>query len=630
MLRCVFLLFFVSTLAFADASASYIEKARARKLASETLWKRSLYYTAGDRSLTVTKDFFVSKNPQVDSAEELELHLQSLFAEPSPDHVLCRFPARSRWLIRELHIPKAQLPQVSCPNYERFKRMVYPKSVWITFASYYLNSPSSSYGHTLLRLSKTSPKDFEKQQSELLDYAVTFGANVDTENAILYAYKGLFGGFTGSFAALPYYFKIREYNDFESRDLWSYNIDLNEEQTERLVDLLWELDGTHLPYYFLSKNCSFYLLALLEAVDQDFHFLDQVPSYVIPIETIKALYKRPGFVRNVSYRASNRRQFWDQLERLSPEDQHIYKDLIKIDEARMPVLAYDDTTQVHLLDTALAQFDYTHARDLQEGKGPLYEKKHRYLLRRSQIPITSPVLNVIPQKGSEPHLGHSPEKWSLGLGFIKDSKDIFDRYLEADYRFSFHSWEDTQEGHFASTLTMLDLKLRYYTEGSPRLRLHKATFVEIFSLFPVNAFEQKGSWKMEFSFNDFLEPECYHCYGVRTKGAYGWAYEPLGGLILYALGAARIDVYDHASHLRVSPALGPQVGVWSKGFTNSDTVEGEFSREYLPLARRYEGEPFVSTTALRYSFGMGFARLHLSYERKDTLNAFQVRFSRFL
>jgi hypothetical protein len=41
----------------------------------------------------------------------------------------------------------------------------------------------------------------------------------DTANPVLYAFKRLTGLVVGTVKLYPYYYKVREYNDHESRDL---------------------------------------------------------------------------------------------------------------------------------------------------------------------------------------------------------------------------------------------------------------------------------------------------------------------------------------------------------------------------------------------------------------------------
>ncbi len=602
----------------------YKERALRKGLHTRTQWKRFLY-AENDQSLVQTRDFFANEEGFTDFASEMQSLLEKLLNPETSRSTYCRFPARSKWLLQELHISDSAISKTPCEKYDKFRNMVFPQSVSIVFASYYLNTPASAYGHTFLRLTRNAQKE-----DDLLDYTINFGAIVESDDPISYAIKGMFGGYSGTFSALPYYFKIREYNDIESRDLWSYTLNLSDADREKLVDLIWELDQAYFPYYYLTKNCSYYLLALLDAVNEDFNFIKSVPFYVIPIETIKAAYKRPNFIQKVHFRASKRQQFWSEYQNLTKDEKSIYKNIIDIRASEMPVLAYEDQTRVHILDLALAQFDYHYPDQMMKSKGPMYENKRRYLLLRSKIPVASETRNIEIKMEEEPHLGHSPEAIHYGVGGI--NAGTYDRFGELGIRYSFHELEDPLIGHFFSNLNMFDFKVRYYKEGDPRLRLHKATFIDIFNLSPINTFEKDASWQAELSFKDFIEPSCIHCYGIRLRGAYGVAGNPFAERkpTLYALLSSRVDGYKTPSRaVHWAPAVGGKVGLWSY-LMGQDALQGEFSRHYLPLAGHYGDQAFISTSTLAYSVDLVQKfRLHLSYEQKNELRTYEIRVSQY-
>ncbi len=627
-LFCCYFWLQISSPAFANESSFYIQKAQQLKLHNHKQWKR-FYYIAGSSSLVLSQKFFVSGTKDLDL--EMQAFIHTLLNTSDKEPIFCRFPARAKWLIKTLDIKN--VAAANCPSYERYKSMVYPQTVWITFASHYLSTPASSYGHTLLRLSKSS--DAESIQSELLDYSITLGANADTNNALIYAVKGLFGGFTSNFAALPYYYKIREYNDFESRDLWSYQLNLNSTEIDNLVDLLWELDEILFPYYYLTKNCSYYLLALLDATNENFNFVDAVPFYVIPIQTIKALHTHKGFVKSVRFRPSVRRQFWTAYEQLNAEEKQIYVKSIDIHSDDTPSLTHDETTRIHLLDVALSQFDYAYPKDMMEAKGPIYARKRKYLSLRSQIPIASISSKTEMSPGSDPQLGHAPGRYNFALGKISIPQPGSAEYFgEIGARFSYHELDDPTDGHFLSQLNMFDFRLRYYNSGAPRLRAHKATFFDLLNLSPINRFERKASWSAEISFNDFVEPECIHCYGIRMSGGYGasWRMQNESGPLIFGLGTAKMDAYQtHAKQLQAIPAAGLRVGIWSQVFLYNDSAQLDFATHYNPFAQRFGNEGWVRELHARYSFGIGSERLlHLSYQQKNDLRFYELRLSQYM
>ena len=75
-----------------------------------------------------------------------------------------------------------------------------PESVTLVFASYFLNNPSSMYGHTFLRLNRKG----DNHHQPLLDYTVNFAAYPTTYNPILYVIDGLSSGYAGLFSTMPW------------------------------------------------------------------------------------------------------------------------------------------------------------------------------------------------------------------------------------------------------------------------------------------------------------------------------------------------------------------------------------------------------------------------------------------
>ena len=99
----------------------------------------------------------------------------------------------------------------------------------------------------------------------VIDYGINFAANQNPkDNPIEYVINGLFGLYDGQFAIFPYYFKVNEYNEAESRDMWEYRLSFNTEEIEWAYSHLWELGAASFPYYFFSDNCSYHILSILE------------------------------------------------------------------------------------------------------------------------------------------------------------------------------------------------------------------------------------------------------------------------------------------------------------------------------------------------------------------------------
>ncbi|HRY30545.1 MAG TPA: DUF4105 domain-containing protein, partial [Elusimicrobiota bacterium] len=254
--------------AAADYLNELVDQARQRNLARDISWIRLLHYRrsllGGWKSQVDGDSFFLSPKGKTQPAGELEATLRAFFqpapADPQTLHPQCQFPARYAWLKSQLRFDPARLPEIRNARFEEWHARIDPGSVTAVFASSYLNNPASMYGHTFLRVNQAGRKTDEP----LTDYCINFAADTPERSGVIFAAKGLLGAYPGRFTTTPYYMKVQQYNNIESRDLWEYTLSLTPEQTDRLARHLWEFGSTYFDYYFLTENCSYQLLPLLE------------------------------------------------------------------------------------------------------------------------------------------------------------------------------------------------------------------------------------------------------------------------------------------------------------------------------------------------------------------------------
>ena len=172
--------------------------------------------------------FFLADSGKTDPLAELEATERALRAADSPAR--CRFPARYRFLSEHLGW-QHEAPFSHCDDYNEWRGAIHAKRAVLVFPAAYLNSPSSMFGHTLLRL------DQGEDSAVWLSWAVNFGAvSTEADNSFFYMYRGLAGGYPGRFALVPYVQKIQEYSHMENRDMWEYTLDL--EQSELDLSLI--------------------------------------------------------------------------------------------------------------------------------------------------------------------------------------------------------------------------------------------------------------------------------------------------------------------------------------------------------------------------------------------------------
>lgn len=241
---------------------NYINLAEQKRLDQDMTWKRLMYADQSQTSEVNYDGYFYAIDGKTNIKNELHADIQALFQQTENNQsIRCKFPARSRWLIEQLQIPAQQLPNVNCDEFDAWINQIKPYKATLIYATDFMGNPSSMFGHTLLRL---DPKD--QKQLNLVSYAVNYAATVNSQDNWSYAWKGLTGQYPGQYSLMPYYRKVKEYGDFESRDLWEYELNLTPEETRFLVEHIWEMQHVSFPYYFVSDNCAYRLLGLIDLV----------------------------------------------------------------------------------------------------------------------------------------------------------------------------------------------------------------------------------------------------------------------------------------------------------------------------------------------------------------------------
>jgi hypothetical protein len=199
----------------------------------------------------------------------------------------CALRGRYLWLDRRLHFDPARLPPQPCVAFDEWRAAIDPAGVTLVFPEAYMNNPSSMFGHTLLRIDSATGKD-------LLAYGSNYSADTGGDGGVAFAFKGILGYYDGRFAIYPYYDIIRQYGDWEQRDIWEYPLTFDADQTALLLAHLWELRGVTFDYYFFDENCSYELLGLIQAVRPEADLQGRFHGWAIPIDTLRAVLEQAG------------------------------------------------------------------------------------------------------------------------------------------------------------------------------------------------------------------------------------------------------------------------------------------------------------------------------------------------
>ncbi|MGQ0502694.1 MAG: lipoprotein N-acyltransferase Lnb domain-containing protein [Panacagrimonas sp.] len=402
-------------------------QAKEQKLAADPGWLRLMHYeprslNSGWKSAVTDRGFFAAANGVHEPDEELAAALALFFSDQMRDDepTQCRLRARYGWLKKKLAFDATRLPEQPCTRFDAWRAGLDVQQLALVFASADLDAPSTLFGHTLLRLDARG----QAQSERLLAYAVNYAALVGPDAGMLYALRGLGGGYDGYFGLFPYYEKVKEYVRIEYRDLWEYPLALSEDDSARLLEHLWELRGIGIAYYFLSRNCSYQLLSALEAVRPDLHLTPRFrsfPPYAIPLDTLRQLQDQ-GLLGKPTYRPSLSRQLLARYAQLPPPLQDWTRDYAgeraALEDTRLSQAPPQD--QAHALELAHELLYFRFRSDqLDRDRGlPLARAA---LLQRSRIPLPSAAATA-PLPAQPPEASHLSGRTSVGLRRTDDDR----------------------------------------------------------------------------------------------------------------------------------------------------------------------------------------------------------------
>jgi len=550
------------------------------------------------RSHVDDERFFLSEQGAHDPRAELLATLDALYASPSLAdlHAQCIYPARTRWLREQLKLD--DLPKVSCKAFDIWFQDINPHRVALIFPAAYLNSPSSIFGHTLLRI---DPPELEQQGSSLLSYALNFGATIEGEdNGILYAWKGLMGGYPGQFALLSYREKIAEYSRLENRDLWEYSLNLSQDETARMVEHVWELKQIRFDYFFFDENCSYRVLELLEVARPGLRLTEGFSLTAIPTDTVKAV-EAAQLVDKTYYRPSRERELQAREVSLSPEERLWAKRLTEDEQVqRHPdFLALPTQRRALIQDGAYRLLRYRATGQERDSM----TARHSYALLRAIQSNPPPSLDV--QQPALPETGHNSRTLSLELGQREEHS-----YAEYRLRMAYHDLNDNLNGFpLGAQIEIAQIAVRQYETG--HWQLQQLQLAGIRSMTPRTELLKPLSWQVTGGFERVPDDQDGEVLVGHLNGGAGfttaWSDDWRG----FALGTARLETNRHFGAL-IAPALGFNTGVlWRNDWGNmlleakGDYFHNGEARRQLQVTQQFELSPALG---LRFSAKREFSQ----------------------
>ena len=578
-----------------DTLATLQQRADAAALWSLPGWQKMLHMEAGavggGRSAVHSAWFFLAENGRSDARAELHATLRAFVENqtvPARDEkAACVFGLRWRFLDAHLDLQAAGVLTPDCPRRAQWWQALNPERAWLVFPAAYLNSPASMFGHTLLRIDGTRGSE----TSPLLAYAVNFAAQTEAENSLVYAYKGLTGGYVGRFSVMPYYEKVREYGRIEVRDLWEYPLQLPEPALERVILHLWELRGAGFDYYFFTRNCSYQLLTLLEVAMPERNLRQGLRWRAIPTDTIGAL-DHQGLLGAPRYRPSMGTTLRHRADLIGPDDTRIALSVARGERDAEALPDWPAQRQARALDVA-HDWLYHHTQNGPMDRDTGVARARGILAARAGTGVRSDFPPPA-APATAPHAGHPTARLFSGMFSGEGGAG-----LALGLRAAYHDVLDPVGGYDqGSEVAFGEVDARWDTRGD-RLQLHRLTLVQILSMSPRGPLFQPVSWRVQFGGRRLSGVNSR--FGGYLDGGPGLAWR-FGQLTTY--GFARMAL-DAAQDLEQGYSLGggARLGAaWETNGPASLLVEarsrnallgGDFERHQLDLGAQWHWDRTV-------------------------------------
>lgn len=460
--------------------------------------------------------FFLSANGKYSPQDELTATYQAQIVARD-QVVICRFPARYYYLATKLGSDPAPLLE-KCDALGNWQDKMSVVGATLIFPAAYLDSPSSMFGHTLLRLDQSTDRDSTGQ----LSYTYSFAAAMpESGSELAFVYRGLVGGYPGETSTPPYYLKLKEYRDIESRDIWEYELDFSSLEIEQLVRHIWEIKDLKFDYFFFGENCSYRVMALLNTIRPNAGLLNSKRIYTIPVVTVRDAWQA-NIVKNWRFRPSVKTKLNHDYEQLTLDEKLWVKNSVALDLAGLQRLFDSDRPSPNAIAVA-----YQYARMLPKEDEQAKQKSFALLMAQnvSSAPST---LNAVATPHKRDDEGHESERLTVTAGEVGDTA-----FLDIEIRPAYHELIDPSLGYpVGSELVFGKASARLFKGGDAFLK--QVEVIGIKSLKPVTTLFKPVSWAVSIR-GDRINVDGSNRFAPKLSGTLGKAVSLFEGSLLYGL-----------------------------------------------------------------------------------------------
>jgi len=589
------------------------EQANRIGLYNDSYWLKLLhFYSIGEsigqwsfKSDVVSDSFFLSPDGYKDPKDELKATLRAILSRQKleqDEHARCKFIARFKWLQTKLDFPN--LPKHECPLFERWSNLKESTGISLVYVSAFLKNPASTFGHLLVK--------FNSQERlfghSLLRPTMNYGAIINPEdNPLIYALKGLFGGYKGVFTDERFYNFNHVYGENELRDLWEYPLNFTIDQHHRIIYHAWELlHNVEFTYYFFLDNCAYRIAELLEmAWDDDSRINTSGALWAIPVDVLFKLKKfkygtkTEHLIESPNLIPSRQRKLQMRVSLLTKIEQTQLKSLIEdsnfLDSAFFKSL--EETSQARIIDALIDYHEYISKEDL-----TIKQKKDRekILHYRSKLPILESVL--IEEIPKPPTDGTPPMRFRIGTVL----NSLFGSAFEFGAWANYHDLLGDETGHILnSEVVTMDLQMQ--SRGGN----FDVTQFQLFNIqkYALNPTGIQGDSELSWRASAGWEREnlgCFPCLLFKFSGGLGSSISLAGRDLEYAF----LEMFGETPKDSSSPTnfgLASHFGLtWSPIDLWKIKLEAGWYRSFFGLKKQYLRSRFDQRMSISQNLDIRF------------------------
>jgi len=435
-------------------------------------------------SLISNDSFFLSTDGKNNPLNELEASIQLFKSKTTSENIniKCKYPVRYKFLLQYNLINSHFDFTAHCSGYKSWQSKYKFTSVSLIMPAAYMNSPSSVFGHTFLRLNNNT---IPKNKSISINYVAKLPSNI---SFIDYIKGGMSGDFVGQFKLVPYHIKLREYNYVENRNIWEFQLNISPIKLSHISDVLWQLKYAQFKYYFFDYNCSYMILAFLQIIDSQFSISDLLPFYTLPSDTVDILYER-NLIDSSTYIPSSLTKFSTTVSKFDADTKEIIFDLalgkpINNDFYKLPTIEKQNILQasINLIDILVQDQRITRTQGEKNINrlSPLFENFERVFTPKEQVNHSY----------IQPHKAHRLT--------ISHHRSESKQYQSINFSLGYHRLMDNLAHQtFGSQVSFLDAD---FSLDNNNLSLTHFNLLSLKSFIPITEFNNSPvSWSMDIN-----------------------------------------------------------------------------------------------------------------------------------